>query len=548
MATKHLDVLNLAVTPVKASVLKQYLYSYPNQDDAKLLYEGFSNGFKLEYEGPRVATECSNLQSIQMHEYEAIKVVLKEVELGRIAGPFIEKPIENLRISPVGLIPKKDGSWRLIHHLSYPEGNSVNSFIDQKYCSVQYTSFDTALNMLSKLGKGAMAARLDIKSAFRLLPIHPSDYELLGYRISDYYFVDKCLPFGCAISCSLFEKFSTFLEWELKKRASTENVVHYLDDFLVAEKANSDDCKTLMSSYINMCNEFGVPLAEEKTIGPCSVLTFLGLDIDTNNMLVRIPAEKLQKLQHALIDLFKKKKTTLKELQSVVGLLCFCSRAIPSARAFIRRFYDAMSGAKKSHHRIRVNNEMKEDIKVWLTFLEFFNGTSYYEQQPWVDSNSISLYTDSAGGESLGCAAIYGKEWVMLQWPKEWKGQFVLKDITFLELVPISLAFHLWGGELCHKRIVLYTDNMALVNILNKKTSKSKRVMQILRPLVLRAMLYDIQFKACHIEGKSNKLADLLSRQKVAEFHQLFPEAVECGMPVPSSFLQTLLTIEQSKF
>ena len=546
--SKHLDVLNIAHTPVKASVLQTYLQCYPNQTDAKLLYEGFSTGFKLQYDGPREFTECDNLKSLRMHEHEAIEVVLKEVDLGRIAGPYKERPLENLRVSPVGLIPKKDGSWRLIHHLSYPKGNSVNSFIDDKYCTVQYTSFDTALSMLSKLGKGAMAARLDIKSAFRLLPIHPSEFELLGYKIQEFYFVDKCLPFGCSISCSLFEKLSTFMEWELKHRTGTENVVHYLDDFLVAGKADTDECSQLMDSYRYMCKEFGVPLAEEKTIGPSTLLTFLGLDIDTVNMLVRVPTEKLQKLQNALIALFKKKKTTLKELQEVTGLMSFCSKAIPSARAFIRRFYDSMTNIKETYHRIRVSNEMKEDIKVWLTFLHCFNGSSYFGDQNWINNVELALYTDSAGGVTLGCAALFKTSWVALQWPNEWHGKVILKDITFLELVPISLAFHVWGSELQNKRIVLYTDNMALVHVLNKKTSKSKRVMSLLRPMVLRAMIYDIQFKSVHIEGKHNTLVDLLSRQKWVQFHRLFPEADGCGLPIPRSFLQMLLTIEQNTF
>ena len=59
--------------------------------------------------------------------------------------------------------------------------------------------------MLPNLGPGAQIARLDIKSAFRLLPIHKSDFELLGFKIQD-----KCLPFGCSVSCAKFEKFSTF--------------------------------------------------------------------------------------------------------------------------------------------------------------------------------------------------------------------------------------------------------------------------------------------------------------------------------------------------
>ena len=247
-----------------------------------------------------MATECKNLASINLLEQEAIAIVMKEVNLGRIAGPFKVKPLTNLRLSPVGLIPKKDGTYRLIHHLSYPAGGSVNDYIPDQYCTVHYTSFDSALSMLSKVGKGAIMARLDIKSAFRQLPIHPTDFCLLGYKINDLFFVDKCLPFGCAISCALFEKFSSFLEWELKRRLDTENVVHYLDDFLLAGKENTTECVDMIKTFTYMCEELGVPLAHEKTLGPHNILTFLGLEINTCEMMVKIPADKLIKLKTQL--------------------------------------------------------------------------------------------------------------------------------------------------------------------------------------------------------------------------------------------------------
>lgn len=66
----------------------------------------------------------------------------EEISLGRIAGPFDVEPLFNLRFSPIGVVAKKDGGWRFIHHLSYPADFSVNDFIDPEACSVHYTSFD----------------------------------------------------------------------------------------------------------------------------------------------------------------------------------------------------------------------------------------------------------------------------------------------------------------------------------------------------------------------------------------------------------------------
>lgn len=71
--------------------------------------------------------------------------------------------------------------------------------------------FDEAHCILAYLGPGAQIARLDIKSAFRLLQIYKSDFELLGFKIQKMIFIDQCLPFGCSVSCAKFKKCSTFL-------------------------------------------------------------------------------------------------------------------------------------------------------------------------------------------------------------------------------------------------------------------------------------------------------------------------------------------------
>ena len=89
---------------------------------------------------------------------------------------------------------------------------------------------------------------------------------------------------------------------------------------------------------MNVCDELGVPIAENKTAGPSNIITFLGFIIDTVLMMVRIPEEKLQKLRNLLQPLLYKKKVSLKDLESLTGLMAYCSRAIPSSRAFIRRF------------------------------------------------------------------------------------------------------------------------------------------------------------------------------------------------------------------
>ena len=138
---------------------------------------------------------------------------------------------------------------------------------------------------------------------------------------------------------------------------------------------------------------------------------------------------------------------------------------------------------------------------MWLKFLEKFNGNCYISDKDWVTNEMLQLFTDSAGNSSLGCGAFFNGKWAQFRWPKEWENEPIFKDITFLELVPIVLAMFVWAPHFKNNKILFRIDNFALVNIINKRTSKSKRVMALIRPFVLFTMNNNVQFRAQHIDG-----------------------------------------------
>ena len=70
-----------------------------------------------------------------------------------------------------------------------------------------------------------------------------------------------------------------------------------------------------------------------------------------------------------------------------------------------------------------------------------------------------------------------------------------MTDMTFLEIVPIILAVYLFKRELSNKQILFHTDNNSFVAILNKKSSKSRRVMQLICSLVLQTFTFNMQCK-----------------------------------------------------
>ena len=76
---------------------------------------------------------------------------------------------------------------------------------------------DDATHMLSALGKGALMAKVDLKSAFTMVPVRRQDWELLGMKWKEAYYVDTCLPFGLRSAPYLFNRFAEALQWILQR-------------------------------------------------------------------------------------------------------------------------------------------------------------------------------------------------------------------------------------------------------------------------------------------------------------------------------------------
>jgi len=196
-------------------------------------------------------------------------MINKELNLGRIAGPFIQPPFLNFTVSPLGMVPKKDsGKFRMIHYLSSPPNNSVNDFISPDDASVSYETLDNVVHFIQKNGPGALMAKVDIEEAFRIVPIHPQDRHLLGFSFNNMFYYDKCLPMGCCTSCRIFETFSVALQWVAKYKLHISEITHILDDFIFVGPPNSSVTSHNLQSFLQLCHDCCVPIKHSKTVLP----------------------------------------------------------------------------------------------------------------------------------------------------------------------------------------------------------------------------------------------------------------------------------------
>ena len=165
-------------------------------------------------------------------------------------------------------------------------------------------------------------AKTDIDSAFRLIPIHPNDHPLLGFKFGTKYCYDSCLPFAASSSCAIFESFSSALEWVAKYKFNIEHIVHILDDFLCFV---NNQCNKKLSTFLSMCLDLGVPIKQEKTEYATTCITFLGLELDSVKMEARLLQDKLLKLRGLLNECSQKRKIKLGScLHNISMVATFC--------------------------------------------------------------------------------------------------------------------------------------------------------------------------------------------------------------------------------
>ena len=494
----------------------------------RFLILGLKHGFLLHCAPFKTSLNAKNHQSALRNESIVDSKIAKELELNRIAGPFKDPPFNQFHVSPIGLVPKKEhNKYRLIHDLSFPkDGVSVNSSIPRHFTVVSYESLDNVTHIVTTLGPGCLIAKADVQSAFRILPAHPRDYPLLGFKWKDHFYYDKRTAMGASTSCQNFESLSKALAWILTTIFCVRFLCHLLDDFCFFSRANSEECSVSLKVFLMLCQNLNIPINEDKTVLPNTTVTVFGIEIDTVLMEARLPSDKLKKAQISLQSMQDKKSARLYELQSLIGYLQFCCKVVKPGRAFLRRLIALTKGCTKPNHHIRLSNESRQDMSMWLTFLNNYNGITMISPDVWLNSETIQLFSDAA--RSKGYAVILSNAWCADSWSDNEN-----YDITILELYPILLAVLIWGEQLRDKNILFFCDNIAVVNILNNQSSKDPLIMKLVRRFVLQCLNKNINFHLKHIPGQNNTVSDALSRLQIKKARQLMPTLDAEPHPVP---------------
>ena len=427
---------------------------------------------------------------------------------------------------------------------------SINHYIPGGSSSVHYRDLDFAINTcleLSNRNGGKVPiflSKTDLMSAFCLAPIKPSQRFLLIMKAYHpvtnqlFYFIEKNLPFGASLSCKIFQSFSDSLRHLVEEiTGKFHQTTNYLDDFLFVE-ISRQQCNRLVLEFIKICEKIRCPLAMEKTEWATTKLVFLGILLDGENFLMCIPEDKKQKAITFIKWTIDRKKLTVKQLQSLTGMLNFLSKAIIPGRTFTRCMYAKLEHCTdylhlKHYHHISLDAEFVSDCRMWLLFLTMLD--SIVMCRPFVDIQEISMnsetldfYTDASANQMTGgFGGFLAGSWFSSTWPTG----FVANDrpsIAYLELFALVIGILIWSEKLRNRRITIFCDNTSVCNMVNALSSRCKNCMILIRLLALQCMVYNIRISVLYIPTYQNTLADALSREDIKRFWDNAPNYTVC--------------------
>ena len=175
---------------------------------------------------------------------------------------------------------------------------------------------------------------------------------------------------------------------------------------------------------------------------------------------------------------------------------------------------------------MNLDSVAQADLAWWDCFLQSWHGTSFLILG---DSLTIQVHSDASG--TFGCGAITSdNRWLQVQWPASWQEV----DISVKEMIPIVMSAAMWGGSWRRRRVLFHSDNMAVVEVVQRKSAKYPLLLHLLRCLYFYAAYFQFSYSACHVPGVTNVAADSLSRNNMWLFNSLVPQAsrTEVGQEV----------------
>lgn len=433
-----------------------------------------------------------------------------------IIGPF--------RTSPLGLVPKTGSSkFRLIQDLSYPRDSDSSPSVNDGICSDDFPTawgtFDDASRMLLALPPGAQAATFDIRAAYRITPIRPSQQNALCFTWKGVVRVDRALMFGLASSAGVFGSLADMVV-AIALAHGYGPICKWVDDFLVirlpGQQWTEDD-------FTHATGKLGYPWAPEKTRPFALQQRYLGFIWDLARRTVALPQDKFSEVID-MLQLWTTSADTFsaKDCARLHGKLVHISAIFPLIRPFLRSAAHLYSMFRSPRARLHLPTPVRQDLLWTLDLLQRLPNEIPLRQPTPQD---VQWWGDASS--SFGIGVTVGSAWGVWPWADSLRiGPGQEFDIAWGEAIAVEVGLLMaehHGATTAGARLLVRSDNQAVVAVVNKGRSASENTNTVLRRLFRHCADLRVALWAEYVPSRDN-IADALSRGDIEGFLVGFPD------------------------
>ena len=482
----------------------------------------WATGADLRFEGDRDQQVLApNSTSCLEAPQETAAVICKELEAGRMLGPFAIVPMEGFRVVPRAMKDEmlRSGKWRPISLNNLPVGNAVNEGIspaEDPICLPTHAAIRHRIARAHQRCGRVVLAKRDIRLAYRLHQVRPLDWNLCGVQWDGQLYIDTHLSFGCRSSVDRFLTISDAIEWALRRWGVT--AIHYIDDFIFVAESD-EEAAVAVQKFETICAAWNIPIKQEKDVGPGTNVELLGVVYDTVNMTATMPQGTLERLQQACSIGLETGMTT-KAAASLVGLMTWASSCMPQASAFVTALRYAETKARMENLRfVHLTARIKADLRWWQRAADLTSCRNASILQTKVTAARV-LHGDA--GTEWGLGGYDGTTFYKAKHtPDILRAAMRHKrhSSKFLELFNVLVMARIYSADWTGQHVSISVDNHALPRACERLTSRSRTECAMLHEIAMLQIRDGWTWEVTWIPRELNDAADALSKNDMQRFY-----------------------------
>ena len=504
---------------------KYHLTGYEDSQLVTYLEYGFPIG--LTEDCPLLTPTLRNHgSSYQYYTYldEFLSTGLERCEL---AGPFRTPPFLEVHVSPLMTAVKKPDSRRAVFDATFGDMSLNNCTPQDTYLSEPFSydfpKIEDFKRLVIKCGTGSFCWKRDLSRYYLQLPVDPTEYPLLCFVWRALMFFFCALMFGLRHAGLQGQKVTTAVTWTHRRLGlETEseemyNSLNYCDDFGGVE-SELERATQSFNALGALLMDLGLIESTSKAHPPSTSMPYLGIQFDTVAMKMSIPADKIEEVRELVSLWMKKSSSSKKSLQQLLGKLHWVSRCVKFSRGFMGRLITQLQlmHTVPDHKKVKLSQGCRDDIQWWDRYLRRFNGVELlYPSDPLMGLSLDQLLDTDAlvncgDAEPKGGGAYYGTEYWSREFP-DWLQDPAI-PIHLKEFYVVLVSAWIWAEEWRGKMIYIFSDNVAVVEVLEKERPKDPKMLQLLQEFLYIACTRGFTPVFRKVGTKENYIADFLSR------------------------------------